>query len=196
MTAELAEDVIACVRAYIRQFVVQSGQDILLLRPTLDIEYHPHPARCTIHLGHKDTLGLEVHVAYFGVQTTGLFLADIVRCTLKTHALRYFNWAELRRLTALESLQSCTICEVHPDEANRVQEWADACARAGCAVGLVEITRRPQMGNREHTYVVWKPAECSLADAAWLHERSVSSWGSCEGESGGSNARYQGFMSR
>jgi hypothetical protein len=167
LATEVAEATLACVYAYTRQFVAQTRGGVPLPRPTLDIKHNPHLSKCILDLEPLDSSRLKASVPYDGVQATGLFFADVARCTLSTRALRDVDWVELHKLIALDSIRICTTIRVEPAEASSVQEWADARARAGCAVRLVEITHRSEMEHLEHMRVKWKPAECTLAEAAW-----------------------------
>jgi hypothetical protein len=164
---EAAEATLVCVHAYTRQFVAQTRGDVPLSRPTLDIKHNPHLPKCILNIGRLSSSRLEVSISYDGVQATGPFFTDVARCTVSAYALRDVDWVELHKLTALDSIRICTKIRVEPADASSVQEWADARARAGCAVPLVEITHRSEMWHLEHMRVKWKPAQCTLAEAAW-----------------------------
>jgi hypothetical protein len=158
----------ACVHAFFRQSKEQIGRHVPLPSTTLDICHGP--GRTRYRLGVEDLPGtpwLQFRMGCNRVRATAPFLTQVVRCTLRVQTLGDIDWTELLPLTALKSLRICTTIRVEPAEADSVQEWADARARTGCAVRLVEITYQSEMGHSEHTRVKWEPTECRLAETAW-----------------------------
>jgi hypothetical protein len=168
LDAKGEEATAARLHAFVWRCKEQIGRHAPLPSTVLDIHQGSDQSRYLLGVERlPGTPWLQLDVECNGMQATGPFLTEVVRCTLRVQTLRDIDWAELLPLTALKSLRICTKIRVELAETGSVQEWVDTRARTGCAVGLVEIMHEPQIYQGQHIRVVWKPAECRLAEAAW-----------------------------